>query len=65
MARLLACPRVMCSRCLTDSTLAKLELPFQGAPLSFKRVLRAMCCRCIAEWDLHILHETSRKVVVW
>ena len=30
MARLPACPRVMCSRCFSDSTLARLELPFQG-----------------------------------
>ena len=37
----------------------------QGPPLSFKRILRAMCCRCSAEWDLDKLHETSRKAVVW
>ena len=37
----------------------------QRPPLSFKRVLRAMCCRCSAEWHLDKLHETSRKAVVW
>ena len=41
--------------CFTDSTLARLELPFS----TFS------CCRCSAEWDLDKLHDTSRKVVVW